>query len=66
MSYTPSLRVRREKPHLVANLLAIAIIATWALVFVLWEPMTTERPSVVVPSRVRLCEDPTQVSDPNC
>jgi len=66
MTYEPSLRVRREQPHLVANLLAAAIIAVWALVFVLWEPGPADHPSVVVPPRVRVCEDPTVVSDPDC
>lgn len=69
MSYEPSLRVRRGQSHLVANLLAAVIITVWALVFVAWDLMpgpTEERPSVVVPPRVRLCEDPTVLSDPDC
>lgn len=69
MTYEPTLRLRRGQSHLVANLLAIAIIAVWATVFVLWDLMPgpeEHRPSVVVPPRVRLCEDPTVLSDPNC
>ncbi len=69
MTYEPTLRLRRGQSHLVANLLAIAIIVVWAAAFMAWDLMpgpTENRPDVVVPPRTRICKDPTEVSDPNC
>jgi hypothetical protein len=68
-SYEPALRLRKGRSHLIANLLAAVIITVWALVFVLWDELpgpSESHPSVVVPPRTRVCQDPTEVSDPTC
>jgi hypothetical protein len=69
MSYEPTLRLRRRQPHLLGNLMAIAICLIWVFSICAWGLMpgpTKPQPTVTVPPRTALCPDPTVLSDPNC
>jgi hypothetical protein len=70
MSYEPDLRIRRRRPHLLGNLMAILICMIWAFSFLAWGltpgPSPDPRPSVTTPPPLVLCPDPTVLSDPDC
>lgn len=69
MDYEPTLRLRRRRPRILANLTAIMICLIWVFSFLAWglTPGPSEpEPTVTVPPRTVRCPDPTVLSDPDC